>query len=83
MQTFKDSKLQATAKDLNNLFGQRATFKLSGEAEAGNAEEQPARNNLTGGNDCCCKMVEQTTIDLQQQSFFTAYALKNLNCQIK
>lgn len=51
MQTFQDSKGLARSKDINNLFGQNSTFKLSAEAEAGSAEEQPARNRLTDGND--------------------------------
>lgn len=50
MQTFIDSKGLAQAKDVNNLFGQSTNFKLSAEAEPGSAEEQPARNTLTGEN---------------------------------
>lgn len=51
MQTFIDSKELARAKDVNNLFGQNNTFKLSDEAEVSSAEVQLARNNLTDGND--------------------------------
>ncbi len=57
-QTFEHSKELAVAKDLNNLFGQNTTFKVSDKAETGSAEEQPARNSLTDGND---KAVDKTT----------------------
>lgn len=50
MQTFTDSKPLAKAKDLTNLFGQNNNFIVSVKAEAGSAEEQPARNILTGEN---------------------------------
>lgn len=46
-QTFTDSKELATAKDVNNLFKKTTNFKMSDEAEMGNAGEQPIRNNLT------------------------------------
>ena len=46
MQTFIDSKELARAKDVNNLFGQNNTFKLSDQAEVGSAEEQLTRNSL-------------------------------------
>jgi hypothetical protein len=51
MQTFQDSKGLAKEKDVNNLFGQNPIFKVSGEAEAGNAGEQPARNSQTNENE--------------------------------
>lgn len=51
MQTFHDSKELAKEKDVNNLFGQNPTFKLSGEVETGNAGEQPARNSRTNENE--------------------------------
>ena len=66
MQTWLDSKSLARAKDVNNLFGQNSTFKLSDQAEAGSAEEQPARNNLTGGND---KAVDQKSAAFIDKSF--------------
>lgn len=50
MQTFTDSKDLAQGKDLNNLFRQNAIFKLSDQTETGSAEEQPARDSLTDGN---------------------------------
>lgn len=50
MQTFHDSKELAKAKDVSSLFGQTTTFKLPAEADTGSAEEQPARNRLTGEN---------------------------------
>lgn len=46
-QTFTDSKELARAKDVNNLFEKITNFKMSDEAEMGNAGEQPIRNNLT------------------------------------
>jgi len=46
-QTFTDSKELAKAKDVNNLFEKITNFKMSDEAEMGNAGEQPIRNNLT------------------------------------
>ncbi len=46
-QTFTDSKELAKAKDVNNLFEKNINFKMSDEAEVGNAGEQPIRNNLT------------------------------------
>jgi hypothetical protein len=39
MQTFIDSKVLAKAKDVNNLFGQNSSFKLSDEAEVSSAQE--------------------------------------------
>lgn len=51
MQTWVDSKALAKDKNINNLFGQSANFKLSDEAEKGNAEEQPDRTSLTNEND--------------------------------
>lgn len=68
MQTFNDSKGLAQTKDVNHLFGQTTTFKGSDEVEAGSAEEQPARNSLTGGND---KAVDQTSTALHQKSFLS------------
>jgi transposase InsO family protein len=66
MQTFIDSKELAKSKDLNNLFGQNSNFKLSDEAEAGSAGEQPARNSLTNGND---KAVDQKPTAFTPESF--------------
>ena len=68
MQTFIDSKELAKAKDVNNLFGQSTNFKLSDEAEAGTAEEQPARNMLTGENE---KAVDQNSTTLHTKSFLS------------
>jgi hypothetical protein len=48
MQTFMDSRELVASKDLANLFVQNNNFILSDKAEAGSAEEQPARNKLTG-----------------------------------
>jgi transposase InsO family protein len=66
MQTFTDSKELSKAKDINNLFGQISNFKLSDKAEAGSAEEQPARNSLTGGNN---KAVEKAPTAFNPNSF--------------
>lgn len=68
MQTFMDSKNLAQAKDVNNLFGQSTNFKLSAEAEAGAAEEQPARNKLTGENE---QAVDQHSTALPNKSFLS------------
>ena len=68
MQTFTDSKELARAKDVNNLFGQSNTFKLSDQADTGSAEVQPARNSLNGGND---KAVEKNTTAFNQKSFLS------------
>lgn len=68
MQTFRDSKELARAKDVNHLFGQTTTFKRSDEAEAGSAEVQPARNTLSGENK---KAVDPTSTALQQKSFLS------------
>lgn len=57
-QTFSDSKELAVGKDLNNLFGQKPIFKLSDQTEAGSAEEQPARDSRTNGDE---KAVENPT----------------------
>lgn len=46
-QTFTDSKELAKAKDVNNLFEKITNFKMSDEAQMGNAGEQPIRNSLT------------------------------------
>jgi hypothetical protein len=59
MQTFTDSKsLSQEAKDVNNLFGQSTSFKLSHKEEASSAEVQSGhsvtgsvRNSLMDGND--------------------------------
>ena len=51
MQTFQDSKSLAKEKDVNNLFGQSTTFKVSGEAETGSAGEHPVRNSRTNENE--------------------------------
>jgi len=50
MQTFVDSKELSQGKDLNSFFRQNAIFKLSDKTETGSAEEQPARDRLTDGN---------------------------------
>jgi transposase InsO family protein len=68
MQTFADSKALAQAKDVNNLFGQNLTFKLSGQSESGSAGEQPARYNLMNGND---KAVEQNPTAFPNIIFFS------------
>lgn len=47
IQTFADAKYLAEEKMLDKKFN----FNLSDEAEAGNAEEQPARNNLMDGDE--------------------------------
>jgi hypothetical protein len=67
MQTFEDSKGLAQAKDANNLFGQTTNFKLSGEAETGSAEVQPASYSLMNGND---KAVDQISTALQHNYHF-------------
>jgi transposase InsO family protein len=68
MQTFMDSRNLAQAKDVNNLFGQSTTFKLSVEAEAGSAEVQPTRNTLTGENE---QSVDQLSTALPNKSFLS------------
>jgi transposase InsO family protein len=68
MQTFMDSRNLAQAKDVNNLFGQSTTFKLSVEAEAGSAEVQPIRNTLTGENE---QAVDQLSTALPNKSFLS------------
>ena len=68
MQTFLDSKTLAKAKDLNLQFLQNATFKVSGEADVGSAEEQPTRNALTDGNE---RAVASITTALPQKSFLS------------
>ena len=68
MQTFMDSKQLAHEKQLDQLSGKVPTFDLSGKTETGNAEEQPARDNLTSGNN---KEVENPT------SFPSNYFLSN------
>lgn len=50
MQTFHDSKHLAQEKRLDELLGKDANFETSSETETGNAEEQPARDSLTSGN---------------------------------
>ena len=67
MQTFEDSKLLAKEKDVNNLFGQSSTFKLSGEAEAGSAGEQPVRISQTDGNE---KAAAQSTAAFPNNHFY-------------
>lgn len=57
-QTFADSKNLAQDKDLNNFYNQTTNFKLSDKTETGAAEEQPARDSLTDGNE---KAVEKST----------------------
>jgi hypothetical protein len=68
MQTFIDSKELARTKDVNNLFGQNNTFKLSDQAEVSSAGEQLTRNNLTDGND---KAVEKNPTAFNQKSFLS------------
>src|SRR5690349_762474 len=68
MQTFIESKVLAQAKDVKHLFGQTTNFKLSAEAEAGNAGEQPARNRLTGENK---EAVDQSSTALPPKSFLS------------
>ncbi|MDB5119725.1 MAG: Integrase catalytic region [Sphingobacteriales bacterium] len=51
IQTFSDSIPLAKEKNASELFGQILNFNISGETETGNAGEQPARDNLTDGND--------------------------------
>ena len=67
LQTFADSKELAQTKDLNNFFRQNPIFKLSDETESGAAEEQPARDSLTGENE---KAVDKTTA-FSQNSFLS------------
>ena len=50
MQTFLDSKHLAQEKRLDELLEKDANFEMSSETETGNAEEQPARDNLTSEN---------------------------------
>jgi transposase InsO family protein len=73
MLTFTDSKNLAEAKDVNTLFGQSTTFKLSAKAEAGNAGEQPVRNRLTGENN---EAVDQSSTASQHHSFLSQYLRK-------
>ena len=68
MQTFRDSKELAKAKDINNLFGQVNNFKLSDKADVSSAEEQLTRNSLTDGND---KAVEKTSTAFNPKSFLS------------
>ncbi len=68
MQTFTDSKQLAASKDLTNLFVQNNNFILSDKAEAGSAEEQPARNSLTDGNN---KAVDQNPTAFNNQLFLS------------
>jgi transposase InsO family protein len=68
MQTFTDSKQLAASKDLANLFVQNNNFILSDKAEAGSAEEQPARNSLTDGNN---KAVDQNPTAFNNQLFLS------------
>lgn len=68
MQTFTDSKELAKAKDVNNLFGQNNTFKLSDKAEVSAVEEQLTRNSLIDGND---KAVEQNPTAFIPKSFLS------------
>jgi len=67
MQTFIDSKSLAKEKNTTLLFGQSLNFNSSGEAETGSAGEQPARNNLTDGND---KATDSTPAALPQNHFY-------------
>jgi hypothetical protein len=68
MQTFIDSKELAKVKDVNNLFGQINTFKLSDQAEVSSAEEQLTRNSLKDGND---KAVDRNPTAFNQKSFLS------------
>jgi hypothetical protein len=51
MQTFYDSKHIAKEKRIDELLQNDVNFNLSGQTEAGSAEEQPARDSRTGGNE--------------------------------
>ena len=51
LQTWQDSKSLSQNKDLQNLFQHNGNFTVLREADAGSAEEQPARNISTNGND--------------------------------
>ena len=51
LQTWQDSKSLSQNKDLKNLFQHNGNFTVLREADAGSAEEQPARNISTNGND--------------------------------
>src|SRR4030095_12960330 len=55
METFISSKHLAKEKRIDELLQNDSTFKISGETESGSAEEQPARDSLTLGNN---KVVE-------------------------
>ena len=68
MQTFRDSKELAKAKDINNLFGQVNNFNLSDKADVSSAEEQLTRNSLTDGN---VKAVEKTSTPFPPKSFLS------------
>lgn len=57
METFISSKHLALEKRIDQLL-ENNTFKVSGETEAGSAEEQPARDSLILGKN---KVVEQST----------------------
>lgn len=74
-QTFADSKHLATDKMLNEKFN----FTTSGEAETGNAGEQPARINLTDGDNL---KTEGANINAPSAPVFelsTSPSLKKLN----
>ena len=61
METFTSSKHLAIEKRIDQLL-ENNTFKLSGETEAGSAEEQPTRDSLILGKD---KVVERSTTSLE------------------
>ena len=50
MQTFLDSKHLAKEKRIDELLEKVPIFEASSQTETGSAEEQPARDNLTSGN---------------------------------
>lgn len=74
MQTFIDSIHLAKEKRIDELLEKGSNFNKSEEAEAGSAEEQPARNILTDGNN---KAVAQNPTAFNQL-FLSQNALKNL-----
>lgn len=78
MQTFIDSLPLAKEKMLDRL----NTFTTSGEAEAGNAEEQPARNNLSDGDKQEGVITAPSSPDFLRSSL-SQMPEKNLNDQLK
>jgi transposase InsO family protein len=74
MQTFIDSIHLAKEKRIDELLEKDSNFNESEEAETGSAEEQPARNILTDGNNTA---VAQNPTAFNQL-FLSQNALKNL-----